>query len=105
MEQRPGDLMQYLPRDRSGVAVDEDRKSAAIRGRMPGSGPPQHSPLEWASLAILVAAFTVLMTYGLHPRRADEGIYYYDAWRVTRGVVPYRDFFSPIRRYTSSRSS
>jgi hypothetical protein len=35
----------------------------------------------------------VLKCFALAPRRADEGIYFYDAWRLAHGARLYRDLF------------
>ena len=50
---------------------------------------PQHA----AILAVLLLPFLVLKSYGLNYAVSDENIYFYDAWLMTQGSFPYRDFF------------
>jgi len=44
-------------------------------------------------LLATVACFAWLKSYALSPALSDEPIYFYDAWLMSRGFVPYRDFF------------
>jgi hypothetical protein len=46
-----------------------------------------------ASAGAAVVVFLILKCYALHPHRADEGIYFYDAVRLTAGARLYRDVF------------
>jgi hypothetical protein len=48
---------------------------------------------EGALLVATLAFFALLKSYGLAPALSDENIYFYDAWLMSQGFVPYRDFF------------
>ena len=49
--------------------------------------------LEGLLLLATLAFFALLESYGLAPALSDENIYFYDAWLMSQGFVPYRDFF------------
>lgn len=44
-------------------------------------------------LTAIIGLFFLLKSYGLHPAMSDENIYFYDAWLMHNGIMPYRDFF------------
>ena len=44
-------------------------------------------------LAGLLLCWLVLKSFGLGPAVSDENIYFYDAWLMSQGELPYRDFF------------
>ncbi len=56
---------------------------------------PTHwgTALEWTALAGIFGLFILLKTHGLRASATDENIYFYDAWSMTQGALPYRDFF------------
>ncbi len=54
--------------------------------------PPPRSWFEAAAVGLLLAGFLALKTYGLQAEAGDENIYFYMAWRVAEGRLPYRDF-------------
>jgi hypothetical protein len=47
----------------------------------------------YASATIPIVFFLILKCYALHPQRGDEGIYFYQAWRLAHGAHLYRDLF------------
>lgn len=51
--------------------------------------------MSWGpvALALLLLFFGLLKSFALGPAVSDENIYFYDAWLMTQGVWPYRDFF------------
>jgi hypothetical protein len=61
---------------------------------MPAAAPPKRRP-PWGliCLGVEVTVFLILKLYAVHPHRADEGIYFYDALRLTQGARLYRDLF------------
>lgn len=56
---------------------------------MPVRGPL----LEAAGLALLLGTFLLIKLPGIHASATDDNIYYYMADAMTRGRLPYRDFF------------
>jgi len=56
---------------------------------------PQRRIARWAlaCLGVELGLFLLLRLYALHPHRSDEGIYFYDALRLTQGARLYRDLF------------
>lgn len=70
-----------LPRDAPGPAADAGAPQG--RARFVGLG----------LLGLALAAFFVMQAFALLPHPADEGIYFYGAWRLSQGTWPYRDFF------------
>jgi hypothetical protein len=54
-------------------------------------------------LAMAMLCFLVLKSYSLAPVVSDENIYFYDAWLISKGFLPYRDFFfahPPLHLFT-----
>jgi hypothetical protein len=49
--------------------------------------------MEWAALIVIFGLFILLKTHGMRASATDENIYFYDGWLMTRGLLPYRDFF------------
>ncbi|MBF0107056.1 MAG: hypothetical protein HQM16_17235 [Deltaproteobacteria bacterium] len=49
--------------------------------------------LEEIALSGIVLLFLVLKSFGLNPNESDENIYFYNAWLMGQGFLPYRDFF------------
>lgn len=76
--------------ENAGVTVpsDEFAERRGGRGRRPLA-------LAVESLLLLgaLAFFALLKSYSLAPALSDENIYFYDAWLMAQGFVPYRDFF------------
>jgi len=54
---------------------------------------PFERGVEGALLLATLAFFALLKSYGLAPALSDENIYFYDAWLMSQGFAPYRDFF------------
>lgn len=59
----------------------------------PAQQPRGQRWLEGIALGAIFANWLLLRAVGLHPSRADDGIYFYLAEQLGRGAVPYRDFF------------
>ncbi len=53
----------------------------------------QSNAIERFLLVSVAAGFIFLKLYGLQAAISDENIYFYDAFLMTRGFLPYRDFF------------
>lgn len=49
--------------------------------------------LELLALSTLICFFFLLKSYGLNPAVSDENIYFYDTWLMSKGLLPYQDFF------------
>ncbi len=49
--------------------------------------------LEIFTLSLLICVFFLLKSFGLNPAVSDENIYFYDTWLMSKGLLPYRDFF------------
>ncbi len=47
-----------------------------------------------AGLGFVLALYTLVKLFALRPAIGDENIYFYQAWRMTEGLMPYRDFVS-----------
>ncbi|MCP3874847.1 MAG: hypothetical protein GY699_17050 [Desulfobacteraceae bacterium] len=44
-------------------------------------------------LSTIVCIFSLFKSYSLNPYVSDSNIYFYDAWLMANGHIPYRDFF------------
>ena len=49
--------------------------------------------LEILGLTLVLGSYLLLKLIGLHPSGTDDNIYFYLAFRMAQGAVPYRDFF------------
>lgn len=49
--------------------------------------------LEILGLFIITIVFLTLKSFSFHYALSDENIYFYDAWLMSQGELPYRDFF------------
>ena len=87
---------------RVGKAAKRKRRAAGERAtaNATAASTAQSAPApKWRRLiapacaAAAVVVFLILKCYALHPHRADEGIYFYDATRLAAGARLYRDLF------------
>jgi len=49
--------------------------------------------LESIGLIVTIITFLTLKSFSFHYALSDENIYFYDAWLMSQGELPYRDFF------------
>lgn len=49
--------------------------------------------LDIVLLSLPLGLYLLLKSYSLFPAVSDENIYFYDAWLMAQGAIPYRDFF------------
>jgi hypothetical protein len=68
------------------AATGLERWSPWARDRLPAIA-------EALAIGTVVALWFLLKTHGLRPSATDENIYFYQALRLSEGVLPYRDFF------------
>ncbi|HZS40288.1 MAG TPA: hypothetical protein VFF06_25830 [Polyangia bacterium] len=84
---------------RVGKAAKRKRRAAGERAAASTPPAPSAPASKWRRLiapacaAAAVVVFLILKCYALHPHRADEGIYFYDATRLAAGARLYRDLF------------
>ena len=50
-------------------------------------------PWDWGVAFLMCAGFLLVKLQTLGPTASDENVYFYQAWMVSQGHIPYRDFF------------
>jgi len=50
-------------------------------------------PWDWGMAILMCTGFLLVKLQTLGPTASDENVYFYQAWMVSQGHIPYRDFF------------